>query len=190
MPSTLEKIKGSSYYFACTLSTSPLPVSAPAHFALVDSGASIHILLCHTFLTDSESNHSAVASFSGSTSRATHKGTFTALMRCTRNKYHTFVQPDSALVVPDASRILFSISQALTAGHHVHFGTNPGLLLHGNKQFIPFVKDEQSGMFLLPLYPPLTRHNGTCRWCRPLRCERTVSVIGQRQFQSQNGTSR
>jgi len=33
------------------LSSSPLPVSAPAHFALVDSGASIHILLCHTFLT-------------------------------------------------------------------------------------------------------------------------------------------
>ena len=82
-------------------------------------------------------------------------------MRCTRNKYHTFVQPDSALVVPDASRILFSISQALTVGHHVHFGTNPGLLLHGSKQFIPFVKDEQSGMYLLPLYPPLNRHNGT-----------------------------
>jgi len=69
--------------------------------------------------------------------------------------------PDSALVVPDASRILFSISQALTVGHHVHFGTNPGLLLHGSKQFIPFVRDEQSGMYLLPLYPPLNRHNGT-----------------------------
>ena len=143
------------------MSSSSIPISAPAHFALVDSGASIHILLCHTFLTNAESNHSAVASFSGSTSRATHKGTFTALMRCTRNKYHTYVQLESTLVVPDASRILFSISQALTAGHHVHFGTNPGLLLHGSTQFIPFVKDVQSGMFLLPLYPPLTRHNGT-----------------------------
>ena len=143
------------------LRSSSIPISAPAHFALVDSGASIHILLCQTFLTNAQSNHSAVASFSGSTSRATHKGTFTALVLCTRNKYHTYVQTDSALVVPDASRILFSISQALTAGHHVHFGTNPGLLLHNTKHFIPFVKDAPSGMFLLPLYPPLSRHNGT-----------------------------
>jgi hypothetical protein len=90
-----------------------IPSKLPSHFALVDSGASIHILTCHTFLSDATVNHSAVASFAGSTSRATHKGTFTAFVQCTNNKFHHLVQKHSALVVPDASRTLFSISQAI-----------------------------------------------------------------------------
>ena len=93
------------------------PFKAPSQFALVDSGASIHILTCHTFLSDASINHSAVASFAGSTSRATHKGTFAALVQCTNNKFHRLVQKDSALVVPDASRMLFSTpSQPLGPG--------------------------------------------------------------------------
>jgi hypothetical protein len=63
--------------------------------------------------------------------------------------------------VPDASRTLFSTSQALIGGHHVHFGTSPGLLLHHTKAFIPFVRDTHTGMYLLPLIPPNSRHNGT-----------------------------
>ena len=117
------------------------PSTASSHHALVDSGASIHILTCHTFLSDAVVNHSAVASFAGSTSRATHKGTFAALVQCTNNRFHRLVQKNSALVVPDASRMLFSISQALAAGHHVHFGNSPGLLLKDTKAFIPFVRD-------------------------------------------------
>ena len=132
-----------------------------SHFALVYSGASNHILTCHTFLSDATANHSAVASFAGSTSRATHKGTFTALVQCTNHKFHQFVQRQSALVVPDASRTLFSISQALSGGHHIHFGNSPGLLLYPTKAFIPFVRDTHTGMYLLPLTPPNLRHNGT-----------------------------
>jgi len=59
--------------------------------------------------------------------------------------------PDSALVVPDASRILFSISQALTVGHHVHFGANPGPLQVGAEaeQILPAI----------PIYtPPAVRY--------------------------------
>jgi hypothetical protein len=137
------------------------PSRAPSHYALVDSCASIHILTCHTFLSDASVNHSAVASFAGSTSRATHKGTFGALVQCTNNKFHHLVQKNSALVVPDASRMLFSISQALLAGHHVHFRNSPGLLLKDTKAFIPFVRDTHTGMYLLPLVPPVSRHNGT-----------------------------
>ena len=137
------------------------PSTVSSHHALVDSGASIHILTCHTFLSDAVVNHSAVASFAGSTSRATHKGTFAALVQCTNNRFHRLVQKNSALVVPDASRMLFSISQALAAGHHVHFGNSPGLLLKDTKAFIPFVRDTHTGMYLLPLVPPLSRHNGT-----------------------------
>jgi hypothetical protein len=137
------------------------PTRAPSHFALVDSGASIHVLTCHTFLSDAVVNHSSVASFAGSTSRATHKGTFAALVQCTNNKFHRLVQKNSALVVPDASRMFFSISQALLAGHHVHFGNSPGFLLKDTKAFIPFVRDTHTGMYLLPLIPPVSRHNGT-----------------------------
>jgi hypothetical protein len=113
------------------------------------------------FLSDATANHSTVASFAGSTSRATHKGTFTAFVQCTNNKFHHFVQRHSALVVPDASRTLFSISQALICGQHVHFGTSPGLLLHHSKAFIPFVRDTHTGMYLLPLAPPNSRYNVT-----------------------------
>ena len=42
--------------------------------------------------------------------------------------------------------MLFSISQALLAGHHVHFGNSPGLLLKDTKAFIPFVRDTHTGM--------------------------------------------
>jgi len=57
--------------------------------------------------------------------------------------------------------MLFSISQALLSGHHVHFGNSPGLLLKDTKAFIPFVRDTHTGMYLLPLVPPVSRHNGT-----------------------------
>ncbi len=130
MLSTLYSVKGNCNYSVNMLQFPSIPSKLPSHFALVDCGASIHILTCHTFLSDATVNHSAVASFAGSTSRATHKGTFTAFVQCTNNKFHHFVQKHSALVVPDASRTLFSISQALIDGHHVHFGTSPGLLLH------------------------------------------------------------
>ena len=160
--STLSlSVKGTCIYFANMLQFPSNPTQAPSHFSLVDRGSSIHILTCHTFLSDAAVNHSAVASFAGSTSRATHKGTFAALVQCTNNKFHRLVQKNSALVVPDASRMLFSISQALLAGHHVHFGNAPGLLLKDTKAFIPFVRDTHTGMYLLPLVPPVSRHNGT-----------------------------
>jgi hypothetical protein len=159
---TLYSVKGNcDTYWANMLQFPSISSKVPSHFTLVNSGASIHILTCHTFLSDATANHSAVTSFAGSTSRATHKGTFTAFVQCTNNKFHHFVQRHRALVVPDASRTLFSISQALIGGHHVHFGTSPGLLLHHSKAFIPFVRDTHTGMYLLPLIPPISRHNGT-----------------------------
>jgi hypothetical protein len=139
---TLYSVKGNcDTYWANMLQFPSISSKVPSHFTLVDSGASIHILTCHTFLSDATANHSAVASFAGSTSRAIHKGTFTAFVQCTNNKFHHLVQKHSALVVPDASRTLFSTSQALIGGHHVHFGTSPGLLLQHSKAFIPFVRD-------------------------------------------------
>ena len=156
-------VKGNCIYWANMLQFPSLSHQVPAHFALVDSGASIHILTGHTFLTEVTTNHSAVASFAGSTSTDTHKGTFTALVQCTNNRFHPFVQKKkhSALVVPDASRTSFNIGQTLRGGHHVHFGNSPGLLLHPTKAFVPLVRDTHADTYMLPLTPPTTRHNGT-----------------------------
>ncbi len=90
---TLYSVKSNcDTYWANMLQFPSNPIKAPSHFKLVDRGASIHILTCHTFLSDAAINHSAVAFFAGSTSRATHKGTFAALVQCTNNKFHRLVQ--------------------------------------------------------------------------------------------------
>ncbi len=122
--------RSSSVNGFCTYSVNMLqfpsnPSRAPSHFALVDSGASIQILTCHTFLSDAVVNHSAVASFAGSTSRATHKGTFAALVQCTNNKFHRLVQKNSALVVPDASRMLFNDTSRMLFTHTTPFFLPP-----------------------------------------------------------------
>ena len=124
-------IHGFCTYYANMLQFPSNTSRAPSHFALVDSGASIHILTCHTFLSDAVVNHSAVASFAGSTSRATHKGTFAALVQCTNNKFHRLVQKNSALVVPDASRrhthghvFIASRSPTLTSQWHIPSPSN------------------------------------------------------------------
>ena len=140
----------------------------PSWFALVDSGASIHILLDTVFLTDSHTDHTAVASFSGSTSRATLKGSFTATVLTTAQKRILLLDRDSALVVPDATQTLYSIAQARLNGHHVHFGSSPGLAVHGNENsFVTFILDPHTNMYLLPLTPPPSHYNGTYPYANP-----------------------
>lgn len=134
----------------------------PSWFALVDSGASIHILLDDLFLRHSKADHTAVASFAGSTSRATLRGSFTATVLTTKRSYILLNDRDSALVVPDASRHLYSIVQARGNGHHVYFGSSPGLVVNGDSDtFVKFILDPSTGMYLLPLLPPPSRSNGT-----------------------------
>ena len=68
------------------------------------------------------------------------------------------MDPNSALVVPDSQRTLYSVRQAQQTGHNIIFGSQPGIEVLGNPHdFIPFIQCPQSGLWLLKLYPP--QHN-------------------------------
>ena len=126
--------------------------------AIVDSGTWMHIFQNTTFLSNSRECHAAVASFSGDTSRSTHTGDFHALARTTDGRLTALMDSNSALVVPDSQRTLFSVRQAQQTGHIIIFGSQPGIKVFGNPHdFIPFTQCPQSGLWLLKLYPP--QHN-------------------------------
>jgi hypothetical protein len=67
--------------------------------------------------------------------------------------------PD-AWVVPTATRKLYSTQSADRQGHIVIVsGPNPGQLLFGTQDFIPFVRDPDTGYLWFPMLPPPTQSN-------------------------------
>ena len=67
-------------------------------------------------------------------------------------------------IIPNANRMLFSQVRAKLQGHKcILEGPNPGMLIAGTNDFIPFVTEEETGYCLLPMFPPpsySTRHTG------------------------------
>ena len=138
----------------------PTPATGD-HWAVIDSGTSKHVLLEHIYLANATEDHTAVAGFSGQTSRATHRGDFTATVRTATGKLIHITDVDSALVIPDAIRTLYSVRKSLQSGNTIRFDANAGLLVQGRPEFfVPFVRDSSTDLFLLPLLVPPTRHNG------------------------------
>ena len=141
-----------------------LPSSPGSHFAIVDSGTPVHIVFDHLFVTNTREDHTAVSGFSGTTSRATHRGdlSFRAYSydnEAQRDAYISLTQADSTLIVPDCVRRLYSVRQATHAGYRVHLdAVKPGL--HVCLNYVPFVNDPETNLWLLPMYPPATRDNG------------------------------
>ena len=97
--------------------------------AIVDSGTSKHIFQCRTLLANAQESHIAVASFSGDTSRSTYSGDLLCTVRTEDGKLLPLSDINSALVVHDAKRPLWSVRHAQQAGHEIVFGNKPGLLL-------------------------------------------------------------
>jgi hypothetical protein len=138
----------------------PTPATGD-HWAVIDSGKSKHVLLEHIYLANATEDHTAVAGFSGQTSRATHRGDFTATVRTATGNLIHITDVDSALVIPDAIRTLYSVRKSLQSGNTIRFDANAGLLVKGRPDFfVPFVRDSSTDLFLLPLLVPPTRHNG------------------------------
>ena len=141
-----------------------LPSSPGSHFAIVDSGTPVHIVFDHLFVVNPREDHTAVSGFSGTSSRATHRGdlsfrAFSLNHETNRHQYINMIQPNSTLVVPDCVRRLYSVRQATHAGYRVHLETRkPGLIVCLN--YIPFVTDPETNLWLLPLFPPSTSDNG------------------------------
>jgi len=135
--------------------------SPGSHFAVVDSGTSMHILQYRLFASNLKEDHTAVSGFSGNTSRATHKGDFNCIVRAQNGRLIHLVDPSSTLIIPDSHRNLYSVRHAQHAGHTVILGTHAGLLpYHDSDLFVPFIEDKNTGLWLLPLLPPPTAHNG------------------------------
>jgi hypothetical protein len=60
----------------------------------------------------------------------------------------------NCLLVPYSSRPIMSSIQLDKQGHQPHaFGSNPGLVLFGDEGFIPFVREEETGFYLMPYMP-------------------------------------
>ena len=112
----------------------PTPATGD-HWAVIDSGTSKHVLLEHIYLANATEDHTAVAGFSGQTSRATHRGDFTATVRTATGKLIHITDVDSALVIPDAIRTLYSVRKSLQSGNTIRFDANAGLLVQGRPEF-------------------------------------------------------
>jgi len=135
--------------------------SPGSHFAVVDSGTSMHILQYRLFTSNLSEDHTAVSGFSGSTSRATHRGDFNCVVRAQNGRLIHLVDPSAALVIPDSHRNLYSVRHAQHSGHTVILGAQAGLLPYGDPDlFVPFLEDKSTGLWLLPLLPPPKAHNG------------------------------
>ena len=80
--------------------THNLQNSHGSHFAIVDSGTPIHIVFDHLFVCKTKEDNTPVAGFSGTASRATHRGDLNARVRTHHNEYITLIDVHSTLVVP------------------------------------------------------------------------------------------
>jgi len=135
--------------------------SPGSHFAVTDSGTSMHILQYRLFTSNLSDNHTALSGFSGNTSRSTQTGDLNCVVRVQNGRLIHLVDPSVALVIPDNHRNLYSVRHAQIAGHTVILGAQAGLLPYGDPElFVPFLEDKSTGLWRLPLLPPPQTHKG------------------------------
>ena len=162
--------------------SSEIPTLPGSHFAVVDSGTPVHIVYDHLFVTNIREDYTPVSGFSGNYSRATHRGdlSFRALSynyESNTSQYTSLLEPNTTLVVPDCVRRLYSVRQATHAGYRVHLeSTKPGLMVC--LQYIPFVTDPETNLWLLPMFPPSSRDNGMYPLPSPATFNQSRPIIG------------
>lgn len=147
---------------------SELRQTAPEHFLVVDSGATVHCLwdaICTAFLKEKNSainwgvGHSvcvAIGHLCGVT-----------FCRDNDNNWSKIIitsGASDAWVIPNSARMLFSQVRAKLQGHRcIMEGPSPGLILGDTGEFVPFVIEEDTQFCLFPMYPPpstTARHSG------------------------------
>ena len=144
--------------------------TAPEHFLVADSGATVHVLwdfICTAYLTEQNSSINWGGTDSRSVCIAVGHLCGVTFCKDKRNNWAkvllTSGTPD-AWVIPTSSRMLFSQIRAKLQGHRCFLdGPNPGMLLGDTGDFIPFVVEEETSFCLVPMYPPPTasaRHSG------------------------------
>ena len=137
--------------------------SPGSHFAVVDSGTSMHILQHRLFTGNLSEDHTAVSGFSGNTSRATHRGDFNCVVRAQRGRLIHLVDPSAALVIPDSHRkssfrATRSKKTLASPRNTVILGAQAGLLPYGDPDLFKHsaLTTEIQQQPVKPIFP----HNG------------------------------
>jgi len=135
--------------------------SPSPHFAVVDSGTSMHILQYRLFTSNLSEDHTAVSRLSANTSRATHRCDFNCVVREQIGRLYHLVDPSTALVIPDSHRNLQSVRHAQLAGHTVILGAQAGLPPYGDPElFVPFLDDKFTS-----LWSAFATTTADTQWC-------------------------
>jgi len=133
----------------------------PAYWLLLDSGATVSVSQDDSLMINIVMSSDLVLGLSEHC-RATAKGELFAMTFIMRDgkwiRKHFRSGRRNCLLVPDSSRPIMSSIQLDKQGHQPHaFGSNPGLVLFGDEGFIPFVREEETGFYLMPCMPPSFR---------------------------------
>ena len=133
--------------------------SAPEHFLIVDSGATIHVLFDRTLCAYVNEDNRDVRWGNGR-SVCTHVGHLCGItFLCTNNQWTKVLLTSGkadAWVVPTSDKLLFSQVCAKKQGHRcLCDGPKPGLFINGDPTlYVPFVEDVDRGYCLMPMFPP------------------------------------
>ena len=134
---------------------------------MVDSGAQVHVLFDTLMLAHIEDGKQRMIKWGGEGKfgRCTHVGWLCGVtqVRDRNGKWSKRLLcsgTNDAWAVPETSRQLYSTRAADRQGHLVTVtGPNPGQQIHGTGEFIPFVRDDDTGYQFFPLLPPPSRSN-------------------------------
>ena len=132
--------------------------TAPEHFLVADSGATVHCLwdsICTAYLTEQNSSINWGGADSRSVCIAIGHLCGVTFSKDSSNNWSKVIitsgAPD-AWVIPNSSRMLFSQVRAKLQGHRCFLdGPNPGMLLGDTGDFIPFVIEEETQFCLFPM---------------------------------------
>ena len=130
-------------------------MTIPAHWMLVDSDATLHLLLDLLLAFPDVETHRIVRGFNGSESHCIRADqlVFCVLVTCRGRQIRKSITSGvvDAFVTPDLNRSIVSVARVVEQGHHTHFGgDSPGLILKAaektgvTKNFIPFVRDDNT----------------------------------------------
>ena len=135
----------------------------PEYFMLCDSGATHHMLSDMMFFAHLRDKYLQVSWGDSSTSHSLGIGHLVFLGyfssarsgRAAPKPCILTCGTDDALLVPDCTRSLCSLTRFSAQGRTVHLNeSNPGIVLRDGKGFIPCCLESETGYVLLPCFPP------------------------------------
>jgi hypothetical protein len=155
----------------------------------VDSGTPIHIVFDDLFVSNTKEDHYSTSRLQRQLQPRYTQGRshLNARVRTYNNEYINLLDVNSALVVPDCVHRLYSVRQATHKGHRTILdSTKPGIWVC--KHFVPFLNDPDTNLWLLPLFPPLSKDNRIYQIPNDAAATTTAYPPGRVLYQHQSST--